>query len=372
MATSTKKTKKAKSLTMADLLAEMGDNIVIPKKHQTVKGTVLKREDDALYLDIGAKSEGIVNDREFTLAQDYIETLKPGDQVEVTILADEVERGRVPLSLRRSATNSKWEFFEKAMEDETELEALGLEVNKGGLIASVENIRGFVPSSQFGKNLVGHFDTLKGKKFKVRVIEVDAEKNRLIFSERHVSEAKELALKEKALEQVKPGGIYDGVVSGVMHFGLFVTVEVPVDKKGTLGHVEGLVHISEISWEKVAHPKDYHKVGDRIKVKVLDVDENTGKLNLSIKQLKDDPWLTIDERYQPGTTVTGVVSRVENFGVFINVEPGVDGLIHASKLDSAKTFKKGDKISVNVESVSADQRRMSLSPVLTERPVEYR
>lgn len=369
--TKSKKTSK-KPLTMDDLLAELGDKIVVPKKHQTVKGTVIKKTADALYLNIGAKSEGVVNDREFTLAKDYIDGLKVGDEVEATVMSEEGVQGRVPLSLRQSSANSKWEFFEKAMEEETELEALGLEVNKGGLIVSVEGVRGFVPSSQFGKDLVGKFDTLKGKKFKVRVIEVDPEKNRLIFSERHVSEAKELALKEKALDKVKPGSVYEGVISGVMHFGLFVTVEVPVDSKGTLGHVEGLVHISEISWEKVTHPKDYHKVGERIKVKVLDIDAETGKLNLSIKQLKDDPWLTIDERYKAGDTVTGVVSRVENFGVFVNVEPGVDGLIHASKLNPSQTFKKGDKISVVIESISAKDRRMSLSPVLTERPVEYR
>jgi len=131
------------------------------------------------------------------------------------------------------------------------------------------------------------------------------------------------------------------------------------------------VHISEISWEKVSHPKDYHKVGDKIQVKVLNIDESTNKLNLSIKQLKNDPWVTINERYEVGAVVSGTVSRVESFGVFVNVESGVDGLIHSSKIDG-QTFKKGDKISVNVENVSAEQRRMSLSPVLTERPIEYR
>ncbi len=371
-----KKTKltqaKSAKLTMADLMAEFEEKIVVPQRYQTVKGVVTKKTDSALYLNINAKAEGVVSDREFVLAKDFIDTLEVGDEVEATVLDDSSLQSRIPLSLRQSSINSKWEFFKKAMEDKTELEALGLEVNKGGLIVSVEGVRGFVPSSQFGKEWVGKFDNLKGKKFKVRVIEVDADKNRLIFSERHVSEAKELALKDQALEKVKPGDVYEGVVSGVMHFGLFVTVEVPINKDGDLGHIEGLVHISEISWEKVTHPKDYHKVGDRIQVKVLDIDANTGKLNLSIKQLKDDPWLTIEERYQVGDTISGVVSRVENFGVFVNIEPGVDGLMHASKLNPSQTFKKSDKISVVIESISAKERRMSLSPVLTERPVEYR
>ena len=366
------KTRTAKKLTMADLMVELGDKIIVPQRYQTVRGVVTKKTDSALYLNINAKAEGVVSDREFVLAKDFIDTLEVGDEVEATVLDGGSLQSRIPLSLRQSSINSKWEFFKKAMEDKAELEALGLEVNKGGLIVSVEGVRGFVPSSQFGKEWVGKFDNLKGKKFKVRVIEVDADKNRLIFSERHVSEAKELALKDQALEKVKPQDVYEGVVSGVMHFGLFVTAEVPINEEGDLGHIEGLVHISEISWEKVTHPKDYHKVGDRIQVKVLDIDANTGKLNLSIKQLKDDPWLTIEERYQVGDTISGVVSRVENFGVFVNIEPGVDGLMHASKLNPSQTFKKGDKISVVIESISAKERRMSLSPVLTERPVEYR
>jgi len=272
--------------------------------------------------------------------------------------------------LKRAALDSKWDFFQDALDNNTIMDAKGIEVNKGGLIAIINGVRGFVPSSQFGKALVGKFGELKGATFQVRAIEVDREKNRLIFSERHVSEADELANKEKALHLVKIGETYEGVVSGVMHFGLFVTVEIPVKNK-IIGHVEGLVHISEISWEKVTHPRDYQRVGDRIKVKVLGIDEKTDKLNLSIKQLSDDPWTGIEDRYQSGTTLTGTVSRVENFGVFVNIEEGIDGLIHSSKLQASQPLVKGDSVTVHVESVSAQQKRMSLSLVMTELPVEY-
>jgi len=234
-----------------------------------------------------------------------------------------------------------------------------------------------VPSSQFGKELVGKYMQLRGKTIQVKAIEVDREKNRLIFSERHVSEADEIAQKSQALNAVKIREIYEGVVSGVMPFGLFVTVEVPLakatkDKEETRGQVEGLVHISEISWEKVAHPRDYHKIGDRLKVRVLGLDERTSKLNLSIKQLSDDPWVGIDKRYEVGMSISGTVSRMESFGAFINVEPGIDGLIHSSKLDPDSQLKKGDKVTVNVESVDPEQRRMSLSLVLTELPMGYK
>ncbi len=365
-------TKTKKPQTMAELLAIAEHKMVIPKKGDVVEGIITTIGKKALTLEIGAKTEGIVADKEFASAAEYISELKVGDKIEALIYSAENDQGQVLLSLRKAANDSRWDYFTEAYEKETVLEAYGLEVNKGGLIVSVNGTRGFVPSSQFGKDLVGSFSKLKGETVKVKVIEVDREKNRLIFSERHVSEAEELANKAEALESVENGAIYEGVVSGVMHFGLFVTVEVPVEGADNFGHVEGLVHISEISWEKVTHPKEFHSVGDRIKVRVLGVDEKTGKLNLSIKQLSDDPWKVIADKYQLGTTVEGTVSRVEPFGVFVNVETGIDGLIHSSKLEEGHTMVKGDKVTVNVESVDPDQRRMSLSLVLTEVPLGYK
>lgn len=359
-------------LTMDELLAMEQAQLSIPKKGDTLTGRVTAVSRKQVLVEIGAKTEGVVTDREYELAKDYIAELQPGSEVEVTILTTENNQGQVMLSLKHAALDARWDFFTEALDKNEVLEAKGIEVNKGGLIVLVNGVRGFVPSSQFGKELVGKFATLKNKTFKVRPIEVDREKNRLIFSERHVSEEKELAQKAEAMNALEPGKVYDGVVSGVMHFGLFVTVQVPLEDEASIGHVEGLVHISEISWQKVHHPKDYHAVGDKIKVKVLGQDERTGKLNLSIKQLSDDPWIGTDEKYPVGTTLTGVVSRVESFGVFVTIEPGIDGLIHNSKLESSHAFKKGDEISVHVESVSPEHKRMSLSPVMTERPVEYR
>lgn len=359
--------------TMEELLS-LGENVVkVPRKGEIVTGTITSISKKSVAVDIGAKTEGIVVDKEFDIAREYIESeLKEGQEVEAMVSASESNSGQILLSLRRAAADSKWEFFEEAFKNETILDAQGVDVNKGGLIVVINGTRGFVPSSQFGKDLVGHYQSLVDQKIQVKVIEVDREKNRLIFSERHVSEAQEIAQKEKALESVEVGSMYEGVVSGAMHFGLFVTVEVPVKDSESVGHVEGLVHISEISWEKVSHPKDYHQVGDRIKVRVLGVDDKTGKLNLSIKQLSDDPWLGIDEKYQQGMTISGTVSRVEPFGVFVNVEEGVDGLIHSSKLDPSTELVKGKEVTVFVESVDPSQRRMSLSMVLTELPVDYK
>lgn len=365
--------KTSKPQTMDELLAMMGDTIIVPKKGQVITGKVTFIDKKMMTVDIGAKTEGIVIEKEYDIAADYINELKVGEDIDAVVLSPENNRGQILLSLKKAAVDSKWEYFEEALEKETVLEVKGVEVNKGGLIVECGTMRGFIPSSQFGKQYMGKIRNLKGETLSVLPIEVDKEKNRLIFSERHVSEAKELAQRDEALDNVQTDANYEGVISGVMPFGLFVTVEVPVaDKKDEFGHVEGLIHISEISWEKVNNPKDYHKVGDRVKVKVLGIDDKTGKLNLSLKQMSDDPWEKIEESYPVGTTFTGTVSRVEAFGVFVNVEAGVDGLVHASKLTPDQTFKKGEEVTVSVESVEPKQRRMSLSIVTTTVPVGYK
>jgi len=368
-----KEVSKVAPKTMAELLDNPDFVIRTPRKGETVSGKITEKTRKMLMIDIGGKTEGLVVDKEFDAARDYIDQLSAGDQVEAYVLSSENDRGQILLSLKKAAMDTKWDEFTKAMDEGQVIDVKGLEVNKGGLIVVVDGIRGFIPTSQFGKEFVGNLQKLKNRKLSVKVIEVDKEKNRLIFSEKHVSEAAEMAQRAQALTSVKVGEIYEGVVSGVMPFGLFVTVSVPLAAETeTAGHIEGLVHISEMSWEKVNDPHELYKVGQKIQVKVLGVEEAAGKLNLSLKQLGTDPWVDIETRYPVGTTVTGTVSRVVQFGVFVKVEPGVDGLIHTSKLSPDQQFQPTDQVTVVVESVEPTQRRMSLSAVLTEVPMGYK
>lgn len=362
-------------LTMEDLLSQSGYVLKAPKPGQVISGMITDINRRMVLIDIGAKTEGLVVDREYDAAKDFIDDLSIGDEVTVYVMTPENERGQILLSLKRALLDQRWAQFAQFMETGEAVKVKGLEVNKGGLIVYAGGLRGFVPSSQFGKEYLGQMEKLLDKEFEVKVIEVDREKNRLIFSERHVSEAAAIAKKSAALEHVVEGDVYEGVVSGIMPFGVFVGVEIPLaegSESDEAGKVDGLVHISEISWEKVNDPNDYFKLGDRVKVKVLGIDENAGKLNLSVKQLTADPWESVTEKYPEGAKVTGRVTRIAPFGVFVTLEPGVDGLIHISKVPASEEPKIGEAIEIFVESVDVESRRMSLGVVLTEVPVSYK
>jgi small subunit ribosomal protein S1 len=370
--------------TMEELLKVTGYKLKAPKRGEVMEGLVTEISKKIVLVDIGGKTEGIVVDREYEAARDLIVNLEVGDKIQVFVVSPENERGQILLSLRKAAVDKKWEDYEEYLETGDAVDVRGLEVNKGGLIVAADSLRGFVPSSQFGDAYLGRMEELLNKTFKVKVIEVSQDKNRLIFSEKLVSEADALAKRKQALKWVKVGDIYEGVISGIMPFGAFVTVKIPMKKgKGQkvksetgedeeVAKMEGLIHISEISWEKVDDPNDYFKLGDKVKVKVLGVEESSGKLNLSVKQITDDPWNKVEKKYPVGAKVKGKITRVAPFGAFVTIEPGIDGLIHISKIPAGEEPKIGSEVEVFVDTVDKEQRRMSLGMVLKEVPVGYK
>ncbi len=366
-----KKTSAA-PVTMEQLLKKTGYALRGLKRGQKVQGIVTDINKRMVLIDIVSKTEGIVTDKELELSREMMSGLKVGDEIEVYIQNPENERGQILLSLKQSLLNKRWEYFDELIKTGEVVRVKGLEINKGGIIVKVAGVRGFVPASQFGRSYLGHLEDLQNKSFDVKVIEVNRKNNRLIFSEKAVSEQAALAHQSEALKKVKPGDILTGVVSGIMPFGIFVRADINNDKKTKDLFLEGLVHISEISWEKVDNPANHYKVGDQVKVKVIGVDVKSTRLHLSVKQLLSDPWLELAKSYPEGKKVKGQITRLAAYGAFVNLSSGVDGLIHISKIPSEKEFKVGDALECFVEKVDTEHRRMSLSLALIKKPVGYK
>jgi small subunit ribosomal protein S1 len=350
---------------MAKLLTEENLEIKQLVGGTLVEGVVVSISHDEILLDVGAKSEGIVTGQEMTDDLQTAKNLKVGDSVLVKVLQAENDQGYIVLSLRRSAKERKWIESRKAYENGSILEATILEYNKGGLLCDCFGLRAFIPLSHLDRvhfsNDVAKFasggDTelketlrvLTGKVLKVKVIELDEEKNRFVLSEKDALSTYSAASREKRLEEIEINSTQSGIVTGIMPFGVFVDLD----------GVEGLVHISEIAWEKVSHPSKYFSVGQTIEVLVLGIDAKSKKLALSVKRLMENPWENVDTKYPIGATVKGVVSKVVPFGAFVTLEKGLDGLIHASEID--EELKDGDKVSAVVIQVDGANQKLALS-----------
>ena len=371
----------AKFSSMEELLASTGYNIPSLRRGQEVSGKIVSISPSEILVDIGAKSEGIVAGRELTAVRDLALKLSAGDKIDVTILYPENDAGQVVLSMRKVSQDTRWKELENRKETGEDIEVVAIEVNRGGVICEWQGIRGFLPASQLAAS--SQATDLIGKNLTARIIEVDRGTNRLILSQRQPKKA-DLEAILKQLTKVKIGQKLSGVVTAVLPFGVFVEINLEVSN-GTKGSkvskgeeisgtskLEGLVHISEISWEKVDDPKKLFKVGDKLEVMVIAKDETTGRLNLSIKQLAKDPFTEASAKYSKDEMITGTVARVSPYGIFVTLEEGVEGLMHISKIPPDQTFDVGQKVTCTIESVETESRRISLAPVVKEKPVLYR
>lgn len=356
--------------TMEELLSQTGYTLKGLKRGDIVKGTVLEKSSRGIRMDIGSKTEGMVIGKELEMAWETVSKLKVGDIVTAFVTQVENDEGQILLSLRRAGLDKKWKELEEVKKTNAPVEAMGLEVNRGGLLVDVGGLRGFIPASQIDPSRSKGAIELVGKNVSVLVLEIDQSKNRLILSEKALTGGTISLARAEALAKVKVGDTYEGTVSGIVPFGIFVTLTITDGDKKI--NADGLVHISEIAWEKVTNPADYFKSGQSVKVLVLGREEKSGKLNLSIKQLTPNPWIKLAEKYSKDQTITGKVSRVAQFGVFVELEPGVLGLIHVSKLQSGKEYVPDEKVECIIESIDTVQKRISLSPFLTAKPVGYK
>src|SRR3989344_5046648 len=332
--------------TMEELLSMTGYNLKGVKKGDIVEGKIGRVSPREITIDIGGKTEGVVIDRELETYKDALLALKPGDAVVAQVILAEKQKSGQPI------------------------EVILKEPVRGGMLADYGGLRGYIPQSQLDSATMKQTDKASGRKVSVKVVEVDRESNRLVFSQRQVAEGEGLAKQKEVLDSLTSGESVAAIITGVVPFGAFAKLKVTKDE--TEHEIEGLIHISEIAWEKVDDPGQYLKVGDSLKVKVVGVDKETGKLTLSLKQLLPDPWEHVLDMFEKDTTVKGTVARVSPYGIFVTLSPGIEGLIHISKLTPGAEPKVGEEISCLVEDIKGDARKISLSMALTEKPIGYR
>lgn len=342
-----------------DLKEKYEETFVTLKPGEIITGTVVQVNENEVMVNVGYKSDGIIPLHELS-AESFAspeEIVKNGDKIDVYVLKIEDKEGNLILSKKRADIKKAWDEIENIYQNKDEIEAEVTEQVKGGLLANVKGLRGFIPASHVALHYVPDLGEYIGKKLKFKIIEVDKKKNRIILSHKIVMEEEQERKRKETWESIKEGQIIKGKVQRLTDFGAFVDV----------GGVDGLIHISELSWGRVNHPSEVVKEGDEIEVKVLGVDRERGRISLGLKQILPDPWENIEEKYKIGTIITGKVVKLVNFGAFVEVEPGVEGLVHISQISREHIAKPEDVLAVGQEikakilDITPEEHKMSLS-----------
>lgn len=346
-------------ITMDELLAGADTSAKQLVAGEVVTGKVLSLKKHEVLIDLGAQGVGFVPRREVGFSRNISE----GDEVSASVVDTELENGMSLLSLRKAVKDRGWEEVSARLESGEVIDIQPYDANRGGLLVEYEGVRGFLPVSQLSAEhyprvgssdkdeILQRLNNLIGKTMKVRIIDADRKSNKLIFSEK---EAVKDGLAER-FEKLAVGDQVEGVVTGVVDFGVFVNVE----------GIEGLVHISEISWERVNNPSDYVKTGQTIKAKIIAIDKD--RLSLSMKQLTQDPWLTEVQNFSKGDKVEGTVTRITPFGAFVQVSPAIEALVHISELgdsnnvDPEKVFTLNERKEFVILDIDKENRKISLS-----------
>ncbi len=353
--------------TMESLLNEQEMNVDLPQPGEIRIGMIASISPSQILVSIGAKSEGVVSGRELDqLSAEEREALKVGEEVHVYVINPEDENGNVVLSLKRAQEQISWENVEKLVAGDTVIDSKVIGFNKGGLIAAVEGLRGFVPSSQIsamrrsqssGDTPEQRWQKMIGQPISVRVIEVDRERRRLILSERAASTESRQSIKERVIDELEEGKVYTGRVTSLANFGAFININ----------GADGLVHLSELSWDHIEHPREVLEVGQEVQVKVINVDREKKRIGLSVRALQNDPWRSRVEKYSVGQLVEGIITRLTKFGAFARLEGDIEGLIHISEIAEHRiehpkeVLKEGEVKSLRVIRIDPDQHRIGLS-----------
>ncbi|MFC5467795.1 30S ribosomal protein S1 [Cohnella suwonensis] len=339
------------------------ENLVTLKKGDTVKGTVVKIEDNQAYVSLGYKYDGVIPLRELSSVNldNAGDAVKIGQEVEAKIVSINDAKESLVLSKRQIDSPRAWDELQAKFDAGEAFEVTITDVVKGGLVADV-GVRGFIPASMVERHFVEDFAGYKGRSLKVKVKEIDRENNKVILSAKDVLDAEYEAQKQQIMGTLQPGQVLEGKVQRLTPFGAFVDI----------GGIDGLVHVSEIAWSHVAHPADVVTEGQAVKVKVLKVDPSLGKISLSIKAAQPGPWESASGKFNIGDIVTGVVKRLVSFGAFVEIAPGVEGLVHISQIAHRhvatpfEVLKEGQEVQAKVLDFNPAEKRVSLSIKETE------
>ena len=325
---------------------------------QVVHGTVVRVDKDEVLVDIGYKSEGVIPVSELSIRRSVnpADEVTLGDEIDALVLTKEDAEGRLILSKKRARFELAWKAIEQAAESGDPVNGRVIEVVKGGLILDL-GVRGFLPASLVDIRRVQDLDEFMGQELRAKVIELNRSRNNVVLSRRAVLEEERKEQRQQILDKLQPGDVVEGQISNIVDFGAFVDLD----------GMDGLIHISELSWSHVNHPSEVLDIGQTVEVKVLDIDRDRQRISLGLKQTQSDPWQQVMESYHENDVVEGRVTKVVTFGAFVEILPGVEGLVHISELaqhhveNPREVVSQGQPVNVKIIEVDGERRRLSLS-----------
>lgn len=350
---------------MSEELLDQYDYEENPKKGDVVTGTVISVNDDAAYVSIGTKAEAVLPKKEMAVpapekASDFV---KVGQQLTVEIANNIKEEGSIVVSLVRMKKVEDWREVRAAYEAGELVECIGKEINKAGLVVTIKSLRGFIPLSQGDVRFVKSLDYLVGETFRAKVIDMDEHKNRLVLSRKAVLEAERERKRAEVLKTIEEGSVVEGTVVKIMPYGAFID----------LGGVEGLLHISDISWKRINSVEDVLSAGEKVEVLVQKFDEERDRISLSMKALQKNPWIAAIEKFEVGDVVKGEVKKLLPFGAILAIDPELQGLLHVSELTDKRgavvkdLIETGDTLEVKIIGIDRDKKKISLSVLAVAR-----
>jgi small subunit ribosomal protein S1 len=335
------------------------DATIVPfEEGDVVSGKVVQIDQDEVLVDIGYKSEGVIPMNELSIRKsvDPHDEVELGEEVDALVLTKEDQDGRLLLSKKRARFEKAWRKIEAAAESGEPVEGTVIEVVKGGLIIDL-GVRGFLPASLVDIRRVQNLDEFLGTKIECKVIELNRSRNNVVLSRRAVLEEERKEVRQQILDRLQPGMIVEGAISNIVDFGAFVDLD----------GIDGLIHISELSWSHVNHPSEILAIGDVVPVKVLDIDRDRQRISLGLKQTQEDPWQRVIDTYRVGDELEGKVTKVVTFGAFVEIMDGVEGLVHISELahhhveNPREILEPGQDVRVKILEIDSERRRLSLS-----------